>query len=195
MNKEMIVVLLQSIRAVIEHGDQDDINKLGEKSIYEKHGFSFLLNAITETEADDVDSHSLLRDFMNRCLLQHSVPHMQYRWKENDSDVSPCMHIQMCFDKNPNLSSSVDAVGRLPLHHAVASSNEVPCETLEFIAAKYPVAATTRDPVSGLFPFMMAGSVGNVEAAFKLLLEDPGLVTGALVNDIVEENSKKRKRS
>jgi hypothetical protein len=194
-NKEMIVVLLQSIRAVIEYGDQDDINKLGEKSIHEKRGFSFLLNAITETEADDIDSHSLLRDFMNRCLLQHSVPHMQYRWKENDSDVSPCMHIQMCFDKNPNLSSSVDAVGRLPLHHAVASSNEVPCETLEFIAAKYPVAATTRDPVSGLFPFMMAGSVGNVEAAFKLLLEDPGLVTGALVNDIVEENSKKRKRS
>jgi hypothetical protein len=59
----------------------------------------------------------------------------------------------------------------------------------------YLKSASVRDPISGLYPFMAAGSNGNTSASFELLRANPNLVVGgtqASVDD--EENDKKRKR-
>ena len=58
-----------------------------------------------------------------------------------------------------------------------------------------PEAASVSDPVSGLFPFQLAASNGNIGASFSLLLADPTLVlTGIQLGDTTEE-TRKRKRT
>lgn len=190
--------LLQTLRVAIDHGSQDELNSLGGLCVRNKTGFSLLLKIATEAVDGDIEPQSLLRDLMNHCLFQHAIPSNSYSWKANatESDVSPSLHIEMIFEEFPNLAYSVDHAGRLPLHHAVAQNTSY--EILEYIVAKNPVAATVHDPVSGLYPFMIAGSVDNASAAFKLLLASPNLVAGdfdSLHHGCDEEMSKKRKRS
>ena len=54
-------------------------------------------------------------------------------------------------------------------------------------------ATSTRDPISGLHPFMMTGSNANITSSFNLLLADPSLVLGGI--PINSNCAKKRKRS
>ena len=82
------------------------------------------------------------------------------------------MHIR---DKVPISDASID--GRLTLRHCADSSK----------------AASVRDPVSRLFPFMLAGKNGKTDASFRLLLANPSLVIGEAQNDA--KMSRKRKRS
>jgi hypothetical protein len=74
------------------------------------------------------------------------------------------------------------------------SRNDVSYETLEFILANNPRAAFTRDPVTGMEPFMLAASSDNAAGAHKLLLADPEQVSCALVHVNEQTASKKRKR-
>ena len=55
-----------------------------------------------------------------------------------------------------------------------------------------PKAASVRDPVTNLYPFMLAGMHGNTDAAFTLLLANPTLV---IVGNQAKVDSRKRKRS
>ena len=43
-----------------------------------------------------------------------------------------------------------------------------------------PRGASVRDPVSGLFPFMLAASNDNVAASYNLLLANPSLVISGI---------------
>jgi len=84
--------------------------------------------------------------------------------------------------------------GRLSLHYAAASST-ASFDTVMDILEANPEAASVSDPVSGLFPFQLAASNGNIGASFSLLLADPTLVlTGIQLGDTTEE-TRKRKRT
>eukprot|EP00956_Cyclotella_meneghiniana_P015502 scaffold23809_cov62-Cyclotella_meneghiniana.AAC.8 len=194
-NETQYITLLQSILAVVKYGSEEETDKFGETCVLHYNIFCSILKAfeIVESAAQNIDCFSLLRDFMNRCLLQHSTsPDPVRGWKEN----APSTHIHMCFERYPTLASSADAAGRFPLHHAVSKST-VPYETLEFIIAKNPAATTSPDPVSNMYPFMSAASVNNAAATFRLLQAGPDLVSGGIeiVNDNSAEACKKRKRT
>ena len=51
-------------------------------------------------------------------------------------------------------------------------------------------AGSIIDPVTGLYPFMLAAKHGSIDVAFRLLQEDPNLVSGGIPAD-----SRKRKRA
>ena len=94
-------------------------------------------------------------------------------------------------EAHPNLARVADKHGRLALHYAAGSSGVY--ETIGRILEANPTAASVRDPITGLYPFMLAGSSGNAPAAFLLLLADPNLVLDGAQAD-AGENDKKRKR-
>ena len=225
------LALLQSIRAVIDHGSLEDKDEFGARCISEKAYFSFVLDTITGSLAYG-DQVNLLLDLMNQCLVQHqTLSSPSNGWKSSDCDFTSHEHIKMCFERFPNLASLADAAGRLPIHHVVSvraintkkeDSNSIPLpiyrssgillpyysssesdssdsddeddkkrvntpeqieamnEMLEFIMAKNPAAAITRDPISKMYPFMIAGSVGNAVGAFRLLVAGPDLVSGGI---------------
>ena len=43
-------------------------------------------------------------DIMNQCLVQQSISSDSKGWQENNSEVSPSMHIHKCFELCPSMS-------------------------------------------------------------------------------------------
>lgn len=105
-------------------------------------------------------------------------------------------HICKVLEAYPNLVSVADEQDRLTLHYAAGSST-ASNESIEYIFQADQKSASVRDPTTGLYPFMAAGSNGyKISASFELLRANPNLVVGgtqASVDD--EENEKKRKKS
>ncbi len=105
------------------------------------------------------------------------------------------------FDANPNLAHLTDEDGRLPLHYAAA--NGLLYETVTCVLEANLKAASVRDPVTGLYPFMLSASNKNTAATMDLLLANPNLVMSGIPgfeggdgnNDEDGKNDKKRKRS
>jgi ankyrin repeat protein len=167
-----------------------------------------VLKAFRENRSNEIDSQALIRDFTNRCLVQHSIKFVTSEERSffsssgwyieedgshdsfsmtllgvdaSEGNSSPSAHIQMVFKAYPNLAMLRDECGRLPLHWASSSGDASydTYDTVSFILKKNPAAASARDPISGLFPFMLAASVSN-EAAFELLLASPNLVASGV---------------
>ena len=83
----------------------------------------------------------------------------------------------------------MDSAGRLPLHNSVSCywpKLENVIEVFKFNTN----ASSSIDPVTGLYPFMLAAKQGSIDVAFRLLQEDPNLVSGGIPSD-----SRKRKRA
>jgi hypothetical protein len=91
----------------------------------------------------------------------------------------------------PDLPILEDGDKRLTLHHA-SDSNTASYENVMDVFEANPKAASVRDPVTNLYPFMLAGMHGNTDAAFTLLLSNPTLV---VVGNQAKVDSRKRKRS
>jgi len=71
----------------------------------------------------------------------------------------------------PESISVPDERGRLPLHYAI--ENKWP---IGAVLESYPAGASTRDPVSGLHPFQLAGVAGSLDSCFDLLVKEPSLI-------------------
>jgi hypothetical protein len=209
------VSLLASIRVVIEHGGQNAMDRVGKQIISHRSTFSpFLKTASEEVAIDSIDPQTFLLDALNKLFVQQSIDSesacacrrgssCECRWSnagtsdnagEDSITVSPSLHIKLTLDASPNLAHMKDKDGRLPLHYAAARGIY---DTVACILEANPKAAVIRDPVTGLYPFMLAGSNDNAAAAFDLLLADPNLVIGGIPVDEDDggENGKKRKRS
>ena len=105
----------------------------------------------------------------------------------------------------------VDKDGRITLHHAAATSTDpsstrrAPYETIQLISKAYPEGVSIRDPVTRLYPFMLAAGSqptggahnnrNNVSSAFSLLLANPSLVMSGIQEDVDTGEGRKRKRS
>jgi hypothetical protein len=72
----------------------------------------------------------------------------------------------------------------------VVNRTDVTDEVVNFILKANPEAASCLEPVSRLYPFMMAAAKGNAAVAFQLLLVSPNLVSGGVPID--ESNRTRR---
>jgi hypothetical protein len=208
IGNERCTNFLRCIHTVIKYGSDEETKALGEKMIYRKANLTSVLKAFRENRSNEIDSQALIRDFTNRCLVQHSIKFVTSEERSffsssgwyieedgshdsfsmtllgvdaSEGNSSPSAHIQMVFKAYPNLAMLRDECGRLPLHWASSSGDASydTYDTVSFILKKNPAAASARDPISGLFPFMLAASVSN-EAAFELLLASPNLVASGV---------------
>mmetsp|Transcript_7002 Transcript_7002/g.10756 ORF Transcript_7002/g.10756 Transcript_7002/m.10756 type:complete len:276 (-) Transcript_7002:51-878(-) len=191
--KENDELFVQAIMFSMDFGTQSVWNKLGCWAIRTQELFSAFISAIM-----NVRGHGLLRDVLNKCLIQYSITAVHTRincWtvrnSVNDPQIlpTPSLHVQKILAIYPNVVRTGDKVKRLPLHYATAASNAAFEVVMEVFEA-YKDGASISDPVTGLFPFQLAASNDNVEASFSLLLANPNLVFGG--SKVIE---KKRKRS
>ena len=173
---------------------------------------STLLTAITTHSTElRYDAQVLLRDILNKCLVQYSTTSAS-GWNNplrEDRTRDPSLHIQRVLKDHPNLPRMVDGDGRITLHYAAATlaapvtsvyhrnDKRAPPETIEHILKANPAGASVRDPITGMYPFMLTAvsdTVKSVSSTFTLLLANPSLV----MSGIQEEDtagSRKRKRS
>ena len=188
-------MFIQATDFLIDFGTQNEWDKFGKHIIQRMNLFSVFIDAVIS-----VSGERLLRDVLNKCLLQYSIVDTDPRrilipnWtvrKPNEPDIlpTPSLHFQMVLELIPSVVQTKDKDERLPLHYAAASPTASYNVIMEVFKA-YKQAASIRDPTTGLFPFQLAASNGNVEAAHGLLLANPNLVSsGIYIHD------RKRKRS
>lgn len=211
--------LMISIRIVIEHGEQNDMDSVGKRMISRRNIFSSFLKRASEVANDSIVPQTFLLDLLNKLFMQQSIEidkempctcprgrgarqsSCECRWNvvspdnatEDNTTISPSLHVKLILGANPKLAHMTDKDGRFPLHYAAARGVY---ETVASVLEANPKAAIVRDPLTGLYPFMLAGSNGNTAAAFELLLSDPNLVLGGIpADENNEENDRKRKRS
>ena len=213
---ESIASMMESIRVVVEHGKQNGMDSVGQRLISQRSIFSSFLKAASKVALNSIVPQNFLLDALNKLLVQQSIDlelacecsrnRCECRWNvvtpapENDAaehniTVSPSLHVKMTLDNNSKLAYLKDKDNRLPLHYAAARGVY---ETVAYVLEANPQAAIIQDPVTRLYPFMLAGSNGNTAAAFDLLLSEPNLVLGGIPadqDDAEEENGRKRKRS
>lgn len=179
---------------VMEFGSPNDYDRVGKMAIRTMKLFSSFINAIISVSGEE---RSLLRDVLNKCLLQYSITSehtTMYQWTtyspgEPSVPPTPPLHVQNVLELYPNVVHTVDNDGRLPLHYATASPT-ASMEVIMEVFGKNKEAASIADPMTRLFPFQLAAASDNVEASFSLLLANPCLVSTG-----IEVNDKKRKRS
>jgi len=90
--------------------------------------------------------------------------------------------LELLLKKQPSAASIADHQGRLPLHLALAQECSYYLswdEGIKSIFASEPRAVSARDPLTKLYPFMMAAvnDRGNPTTTFELLRSDPAVIT------------------
>ena len=170
---------VQATAFLIEFGTQDDWDKFGKHIIKNLKLFSAFIDAVMNENRLE-----LLRDILNKCLLQYSITNTDSSidsWtvrKSGEPNIlpTPSLHVQKILELYPSVVQTEDKDKRLPLHYATAYASASFDVTMEVFKA-YEHAASIRDPATGLFPFQLAASNDNIEASFSLLLENPNLVS------------------
>jgi len=199
-------IFVKTICCIMEHGSSDSLNRFGKWAIRTDDTLSALLTAITTHSTElEYDAQVLLRDILNKSLVQCSTSYSGWNNPlRDDRTRDPSLHIQRVLNDHPNLPRMVDGDGRITLHYAAASSSSLDSaerarpETIEHILKAYPEGASARDPVTGLYPFMLAAgndTENSVSTTYSLLLVNPSLVVGSIIQEDEHTNSRKRKRS
>ena len=204
-------VFVKAICYTMTHARNDDQRiSLGRWAINSPDVLSALLEAIpAQSTALGYNSEVLLRDILNKCLVQNSTSwYGRSNPRREDGTANPSVHIQLVLEKHPNLPRMMDEDGRVTLHYAAASRSDLtanqraPYDTIKHILDAYPEGASIRDPVTRLYPFMLAAdaqnvysTVSSVSASFSLLLANPSLVMSGIQEDVDTGDSRKRKRS
>ena len=183
---------VQATAFVIKYGKHTDWDEFGRLAIKKKAIFCALIDAIM---SDNVDSKRLLRDLLNKCLIQLSTAGYYYSgWSSGTNSHS--IHVQKVIELYPSVARMMDKDKRLPLHHATDLGNVTTASfrVIMEVCKAYKPAASIRDPVTGLYPFQLAASKGNYKASFSLLLENPNLVSSAINGAKVSGRKRKRMR-
>ena len=91
--------------------------------------------------------------------------------------------IEILVTAAPETARFRDRNGRLPLQLAIANGKKWTSGVKALVAA-YPDAIMLHDPLTNLFPFMLAATVqkGGCTTIFELLRANPSLSQGALVS-------------
>ena len=204
-------LFIRAICYAMIHGASDNLVKLGKWAIKSKELLTALLEAIpAQSSGLGYKSEVLIRDILNKCLVKN-MPTYSIPWYREDGTLDLSGHIQLVLEKHPNLPRMMDENGRITLHYAAASrsdriaSQRAPYETIQLISKAYPEGVSTRDPVTRMYPFMLAASSQVTEGAhsnsndasssFSLLLANPNLVISSIQEEVDTGDSRKRKRS
>jgi hypothetical protein len=83
-----------------------------------------------------------------------------------------------------------DDNNRLTLHHVIESTT-APSDAVMIILEANPAGASVRDPITNLYPFMLAGISDKMDAAHSLLLANPTLVAGGIPTAVADNRKRK----
>ena len=202
-------IFVKAICYLMAHGTADNHTSLGRWAIGSDILLSALLTAIpAQSAALGFDTRILLRGILNKCLVQQSTANWYSHPVREDGTRDPSLHIKKILKDHPLLPHMVDEEGRITLHYAAATSQapraqRASHETINHLMEANPDGVSLVDPVTGLYPFMLAaiestsGPVStrsnNITASFSLLLANPNLVVCGAQTDVAD--SRKRKRS
>ena len=212
-------IFMKAIHYLMTHGTDASLKHLGSWASLSEETLTSLLTAITTHSTElEYDAQVLLRDIVNKCLVQHSTTYSGWlSHRREDRTVDPSLHIQRVLKDHPNLPRMIDGEGRITLHYAAVRSQSTSPrryasrthnkgaspETIEHILKANPAGASVRDPVTGVYPFMLTAvsdTVASVSATYSLLLANPSLVMSGIqevsgVQEEVDTAGRKRKRS
>ena len=175
---------------LFEYGTQEEFDRFGKWASGEESRMATILDLLRDMSKDGSDPIVFVRNVLNKCLVQYSIGE---KWAGGDNNplYASSLHVRLLLKEYPAVAYEKDDVGRLPIHHAVLCSS--PClDNVTDIFNANPKGASVADPVTRLYPFMLAASKDSVAAAFKLLLANPSLVDTRFDG---EGSSRKRKRS
>jgi hypothetical protein len=188
------LTLVKSLSYVMAHGNTDDHGRLGKWAILSEELFTAFLAAVTSQSTRlEFETLRFLLDVLNKCLVHNSIAQI-WAWScllNGNQTLPPSLHLRRILIEFPDLPILEDGDKRLTLHHA-SDSNTASYENVMDVFEANPKAASVRDPVTNLYPFMLAGMHGNTDAAFTLLLANPTLV---IDGNQAKVDSRKRKRS
>ena len=190
--------LVKALSYVMVHGNTDDHGRLGKWAILSEELFTAFLAAVSSQSTRlEFETLTFLLDVLNKCLVHNSIARI-WAWSSlvqpiinGNQTLPPSLHLRRILIEFPDLPILEDGDKRLTLHHA-SDSNTASYENVMDVFEANPKAASVRDPVTNLYPFMLAGMHGNTDAAFTLLLANPTLV---IVGNQAKVDSRKRKRS
>ena len=207
-------VFVKAIFYFMAHGSDHSTHRhrLGRWAISSEDTLSTLLTAITTHSTElEFDAQTFLRDILNKCLVPYSTSYSGWSShpRREEFSVDPSLHIQRVLKDHPNLPQMVDGDGRITLHYAAATFTapvtsvygtieRARPETIEHILKANPAGASVRDPVTGLYPFMLAAGnneARSVSSSFSLLLANPSLIMSGIKEEDTAGSSRKRKRS
>ena len=180
------VDLFLTKRTLFEHASPAQLVQFGQCLANDESKLSNLLKTLG---IDRSRPHPVLRDVLNKCFFQITVGGKWKREAGADPFLTASLHVKKVLSSCPRIASERDLVGRLPLHNSV-SCYWPKLENVMEIFKFNTNAGSTIDPVTGLYPFMLAARHGSIDVAFRLLQEDPNLVSGGIPAD-----SRKRKRA
>ncbi len=188
------LTLVKSLSYVMAHGNTDDHGRLGKWAILSEELFTAFLAAVTSQSTRlEFETLRFLLDVLNKCLVHNSIAQI-WAWScllNGNQTLPPSLHLRRILIEFPDLPILEDGDKRLTLHHA-SDSNTASYDNVMDVFEANPKAASVRDPVTNLYPFMLAGMHGNTDAAFTLLLANPTLVIGGNQAKVI---TRKRKRS
>ena len=191
-------IFVKATLYLIQNGTDADFGRLGAWAVTREELLSLFMEAITSQSNDlGADPQNLLRDIFNKCLVQNRTSGRAWGGRNYfpigvpaDRTVLPSLHVRKILKDHPDLVRRIDSDGRITLHYAVGSSS-TSYEAIMDVFEAYPQGASIVDPVTKLFPFMLAASNNNIAASHSLLFANPSLVIGGV--DV--GGGKKRKRS
>ncbi len=114
-------------------------------------------------------NQTFLLNVLNQCLVHNSSTSWYWNF-QTDEDPSALHKILAELPKLPFLQ---DINKRLTLHHASESKCSASFEIVMCVFEANPKAASVCDPVTNLYPFMLAGMHGNISASMRLSLRIP----------------------
>jgi len=196
-------ILVEALRYIIAYGDSEAHKRFGEWSVSSSELFTTFLSAVSPQSTDlDFETQSFLLSVLNKCLVHKSVTR-HYMWRSlidpsgNITDEAQrniavqSMHIRMIVEKFPHLPAIEDDNNRLTLHHVIESTT-APSDAVMIILEANPAGASVRDPITNLYPFMLAGISDKMDAAHSLLLANPTLVAGGIPTAVADNRKRKR---
>ena len=190
--------LVKALSYVMAHGNTDDHGRLGKWAILSEELFTAFLAAVSSQSTRlEFETLTFLLDVLNKCLVHNSIARI-WAWSSlvqpiinGNQTLPPSLHLRRILIEFPDLPILEDGDKRLTLHHA-SDSNTASYENVMDVFEANPKAASVRDPVTNLYPFMLAASADNTNAAFTLLIANPTLVIGG---NQAKVDGRKRKRS
>jgi hypothetical protein len=104
-----------------------------------------------------------------------------------DNPLNEPSVIDMLLSAAPTAAKIHDPSGRLPLHSAIGSGKGY-YQGVHGLIEAYPAAMEIPDPVTNLYPFMLAATCGegikNVSTIFELMKLSPELIKMGLTDDM-----------
>ena len=184
-SEECMRMLLK--RLLFRFGSQTIFDRFGKCLVKDEGALLTVLKYLGD-HPTQFQFYPIHRDILNKCLVQHSI---DGEWKKEAADEfrSSSLHIRRVLSSYPRIACEKDVVGRIPLHWST-DCDDPKVDNVTDIFNSNTKACSVADPITGLFPFMLAAKQKCTDAAFILLREDPSLVSGG-----IPQESKKRKRS